>query len=199
MACFLFSLDGYFKRHPGQCCRLARHGLCRLVQHRQLESRGHSGFGYSRQHQQCSNAKPRDHQRTGRGIRYCDTWKHRWPERHVERHQRRPHRERDNLSMSACWARARSTFPAACIVSATSLGSVADSANSSGTITVSGAGTQFNPGQQLYVAADVNTLGQVTIQNGASISTLQTILGISRPPLTAHSLSRTDHPPALAR
>ncbi|EGP06947.1 YapH protein [Bradyrhizobiaceae bacterium SG-6C] len=62
------------------------------------------------------------------------------------------------------------------IVSATGLGSVADSANSSGTITVSGAGTQFNPGQ-LYVAADVNTLGQVTIQNGASITTGQTVLG----------------------
>lgn len=62
------------------------------------------------------------------------------------------------------------------IVSATGLGSVADSGNSSGAITVSGAGTQFNPGQ-LYVAADVNTLGQVTIQNGASLSTVQTILG----------------------
>ena len=62
------------------------------------------------------------------------------------------------------------------IVSATGLGSVADSANSSGTITVSGAGTQFKPGQ-LYVAADVNTLGQVTIQNGASLTTAQTILG----------------------
>ncbi|WP_425990869.1 autotransporter outer membrane beta-barrel domain-containing protein [Afipia sp. DC4300-2b1] len=62
------------------------------------------------------------------------------------------------------------------IVSATGLGSVADSANSSGTVTVSGAGTQFNPGQ-LYVAADVNTLGQVTIQNGASLTTAQTILG----------------------
>lgn len=62
------------------------------------------------------------------------------------------------------------------IVSATGLGSVADSANSSGTITVSGAGTQFNPGQ-LYIAADVNTLGQVTIQNGASLTTSQTILG----------------------
>jgi autotransporter-associated beta strand protein/T5SS/PEP-CTERM-associated repeat protein len=61
-------------------------------------------------------------------------------------------------------------------VSATSLGSVADSANSSGTITVSGAGTQFNP-RLLYVAADVNTLGQVTIQNGASLSTISTILG----------------------
>lgn len=61
-------------------------------------------------------------------------------------------------------------------VSATGLGSVADSANSSGTITVSGAGTQFNPGQ-LYVTADVNTLGQVTIQNGASLTTAQTILG----------------------
>lgn len=61
-------------------------------------------------------------------------------------------------------------------VSATGLGSVADSANSSGTITVSGAGTQFKPGQ-LYVAADVNTLGQVTIQNGASLTTAQTILG----------------------
>lgn len=62
------------------------------------------------------------------------------------------------------------------VVSATGLGSVADSANSSGTITVSGAGTQFKPGQ-LYVAADVNTLGQVTIQNGASLTTAQTILG----------------------
>lgn len=61
-------------------------------------------------------------------------------------------------------------------VSATGLGSVADSANSSGTITVSGAGSQFKPGQ-LYVAADVNTLGQVTIQNGASLTTAQTILG----------------------
>lgn len=61
-------------------------------------------------------------------------------------------------------------------VSSTGLASVADSPNSSGTVTVSGAGTQFNPGQ-LYVAADVNTLGQVTIQNGASISTIQTILG----------------------
>ena len=61
-------------------------------------------------------------------------------------------------------------------VSATGLGSVADSANSSGTVTVSGAGSQFNPGQ-LYVAADVNTLGLVTIQNGASISTAATILG----------------------
>lgn len=61
-------------------------------------------------------------------------------------------------------------------VSSTGLASVADSPNSSGTVTVSGAGTQFNPGQ-FYVAADVNTLGQVTIQNGASISTIQTILG----------------------
>jgi autotransporter-associated beta strand protein/T5SS/PEP-CTERM-associated repeat protein len=64
------------------------------------------------------------------------------------------------------------------IVSATGLGSVADSANSSGTITVSGAGTQFKPGQ-LYVAADVNTLGQMIIQNGASLTTAQTILGYS--------------------
>lgn len=66
------------------------------------------------------------------------------------------------------------------IVSATGLGSVADSANSSGTITVSGAGTQFKPGQ-LYVAADVNTLGLVTIQNGASLTTAQTILGYFSP------------------
>lgn len=48
------------------------------------------------------------------------------------------------------------------LLSTTGSATAADSSGSSGTITVSGAGSRFNIGS-LYVAADANTLGQVTI------------------------------------
>jgi outer membrane autotransporter protein len=62
------------------------------------------------------------------------------------------------------------------LLSTTGTATAADSAGSSGTITVSGANSRFNPGS-LFIAADANTLGQVTVQNGASLTTSSTTIG----------------------